>query len=512
LSLPTGPSSGHDPAADAAHAARSGGVQLLAVLGQALMPMCQILLARIFDLGTFGAFQASIAVIEVLSRAGLVGAIGAQHRFIAAHRAAGEDRLALLALGTGTRVAVLVSGLLAVGLAVCAPGFARLWHEPGLRDTVPIMAPGVVFTALTLNLVAATLGAKVARMNLYVRGLAEPGLLLLASVAAWRLGGGAHRMAVAYVLASGATAAIALTACARVFGWANLWRGLTGPRHPEFLRFSLPLGASDVMNAVLQRADTLIITSFAGVDAVAVYAAAEYVTRIIANPRYMFDPIVAPVLSESLAAGARVRARYNLALLTRWVLMASAPIAATVIALRTEILGLFGPAFAGGASTLVILAVSHFVSASLGLTPYVIAMSGRSRLMLLNTFGAAALNVVLGVILVPRMGIAGAACAVLVSVAAFQIGLIVQAWALERVHPFAWPLMAPMVAGAAALVPQLGARHLPLPAGARVPVVIVVGLVVYGGTLARLGLGPEERRFFQKLLPRLLGRVRQRDD
>ena len=42
----------------------------------------------------------------------------------------------------------------------------------------------------------------------------------------------------------------------------------------------------------------------------------------------------------------------------------------------------------------------------------------------------------LGLVLVPRMGISGAAIAVLVSAGGFQVALTIQAWILERVHPF----------------------------------------------------------------------------
>ena len=110
----------------------------------------------------------------------------------------------------------------------------------------------------------------------------------------------------------------------------------------------LPLGASDLMSAILQRADTFIIATFAGFDALAVYSAAEFFTRIIANPRYLFDHIVAPVIAEALHLKDRARVRYNLALVTRWVITASAPIAVTVIVLRAEILGLYGGAFVAG--------------------------------------------------------------------------------------------------------------------------------------------------------------------
>src|SRR4029079_8504460 len=133
---------------------------------------------------------------------------------------------------------------------------------------------------------------------------------------------------------------LAIAACARVFGGSYLRRALRAPRHPGFFRFALPLGASDMMSAVLNRADTFIVASLAGLDALAVYTAAEFITRVIANPRYLFDYIIAPVVSEALHMQDRARVRYNLALATRWVITACTPIAVTVIVLRAEILGL----------------------------------------------------------------------------------------------------------------------------------------------------------------------------
>ena len=336
------------PGTDARHAARGGALQLLSAIGQGLMPVTQILIARLFGMATFGAYQANVAVVEVLTRAGTVGSVGGQHRFLAAHRAAGEEALAQRTLGTGIRLTAAVAGILAVALALVAPAAGprlaraqrggRAAHHGASRAAVR----GDVGASRRDD------GAKVARMNLYVRGIAEPLLLLLATVVAWRLGGGLRGLAVAHVSTSAVLAALAVAACVRVFGAAYLRTALRAERHPGFLRFSLPLGAADISNAILQRADTFIIVTFAGFDALAVYAAAEYFTRIIANPRYLFDHIVAPVMAEALHLKDRARVRYNLALVTRWVITASAPIAVTVIVLRAEILALYGGAFVAG--------------------------------------------------------------------------------------------------------------------------------------------------------------------
>ena len=450
------PAPSTDRASDARHVARSGVVQLLSALGQGLLPVTHILVARLFGAAVFGAYQASVAIVDVLTRAGQVGSMGGMHRFIAAHRATGDANLEKRALGTGIRLTVTVSSLLALGLALLAKPIARAWHEASLASTLPIMAPAVLLAASTLVLVNATLGAKVARMSLYVRGIGEPLLLLSAVVLAWRFGSSLRSLAIAHVTTSFVVAMLAVAACARVFGASTLRQSLSAESHPSFARFAVPLGASDLMSAVLQRADTFLVASFAGLDALAIYTAAEFITRVIANPRYLFDYIIAPVISEALHMRDRARVRYNLALMTRWVVTACTPIAVTVIVLRVEILGLYGAAFVTATGPLVILAIHNLVGGCLGLTPYVVAMGGRSRLFLLNNLCAAALNIAIGLVLVPRMGVMGAAISVLISTAAFQVALTIEAWMLERVHPFSLSLLKPAAAALTAFGVESG--------------------------------------------------------
>jgi O-antigen/teichoic acid export membrane protein len=492
-----------DRASDARHVARSGVLQLLSALGQGLTPVTHIVVARLFGAAVFGAYQASVAVLDVLTRAGQVGSMGGMHRFIAAHRAAGDDDLTKRALGTGIRLTVGVSSVLAIGLALLATPIARAWHESSLSATLPIMAPAVLLAATTLVLVNATLGAKVARMSLYVRGIGEPALLLLAVVVAWRFGGTLRSLAVAHVTTAFLVTAMAVAACARVFGASYLRQSLSSPRHPTFARFALPMGASDLMSAILQRADTLLVASFAGLDALAIYTAAEFITRVIANPRYLFDYIIAPVVSEALHMKDRARIRYNLALATRWVTTVCAPIAVTVIVLRAEILHLYGATFVAGTSALIILAVDNLIVACLGLTPYVLSMGGRARLILIDNVVAAAVNIVLGLVLIPRMGISGAAIAVLVSTGGFQVALTIEAWILERVHPFTPSLLKPAAAALVAFAVEQALRAF-MPAGpARVTTVIVGGVVSYLAALVLFGLAPEEREVVRKLVARL---------
>ena len=394
---------------DADHAAKSGVVQVLTTVAQALAGVTHVLLARLFGAAVFGSYQTAAAILEMITRAGTGGADKNMLRYVAAYRARGESDLVRSALGTGLRLAFTTAAVLATALAVCAPLVARIAHEASLATALPLMAPAAVFTGCMYVLVQASLAAKVTHVNFIVRGLTEPMLLLCGGLLAALIGRTVAHLAVAQVLTSAATLILAVVFVGRVFGRGELTRALRAPRLPGFTSASLPIGAAELTNAILQRADIVLLTGFVGPSNAAVYVAAEFLSRIIGNARSAFDSIAAPIFSEALHLEQRERFRANLQMMVRWVASAAARIAVTVIALRRELLSLYGSGFTAGATTMVVLTLSHVINATLGLSGYVLVVGGRTRLLLVNNIAGAAVNVGLALLFIPRFGIVGAA-------------------------------------------------------------------------------------------------------
>ncbi len=488
---------------DAAHAARSGVSQVLAMLGQGLLPIHRMLVSRLFGQTAYGIYRASADLCEVSINAGMAGADKGLLRFVAGHRAAGETEAETRALGTGLRLAGGVLLVLAIALAASGPLFARVWGKSEFRFVLPVLAPTVFAGGGVLVLMAATLAVKVTRINLLVRGIADPFLLLAATLVAYLVRPTVGGVAVAHLCSYVALFGLAWAGTTVVFGRGRIVQALRARTSPEFIRFALPLGASGLMNGFLQRMNIFILSGFSGAAAVAVFAASEELGRSVIGVRYAFDSVVTPMMSEAFFRGDRERLRYNLALMTRWVASAAAPIAVTLLALRPRLLALYGAGYANGATAMGLLIFAHLVNGVMGLTPYVIVMSGRSSLFFWDNLGAAALNLGLSLILVPRAGVTGAAVASLTSVVALQGTLAVQAYWFERVHPFGWALAKPLVAAAVAFVVERLAAALPAPAAVRVASMIVAGAVSYAAVLLALRPGEEERRFLLGLLRRL---------
>jgi O-antigen/teichoic acid export membrane protein len=496
--------------ADASHAARSGAVQVMTTLAQGLFASTQVIFARLYGRPVYGAYLSAMAAVDVFCRGGPGGADKAMLRYVAASRASGDEAGVRSAIGTGLRLTFAVAGGFAVALALGAPRLAAAVGEPSLAPALRILAPLPLLTGAVWVLIQATLAARITTANLMVRGIAEPALLLVAGVVAWSLGGGGlAALTTAQVASSSAALLLAALVVRRVLRPGETARVLSAPRLRGFARFSLPIAVAEMLNAVVQRADILMLATLRGAETAALYGAADLVTRTIANIRYAFDSVVAGVMSETLELGELPRLQYNLRLSTRWVVSVAAPIAVTVVVLRRELLtALFGASYAAGAGLMVALALSHFVNASFGLTGWMLVVAGRTRLGLLNNLIGAAFNLPAAYLLIIRHGIVGAGYAALGTSLLVQAVILIEVGALTKIHPLSAGLLKPMAAAVLALAAELALRSAIASGWARLAAVIATGAVVYGSTLLALGLPAEERQILARSAEALRARLR----
>jgi O-antigen/teichoic acid export membrane protein len=97
--------------------------------------------------------------------------------------------------------------------------------------------------------------------------------------------------------------------------------------------------------------------------------------------------------------------------LTRWTVAATMPGFLLLAVAPSLALRIFGAAFAGGETALLILLAGQFVNIFTGSSGFVLIMAGRTGWDLLVYAGALTLDLILAFILCPRLGIEGAAIA-----------------------------------------------------------------------------------------------------
>ena len=173
---------------------------------------------------------------------------------------------------------------------------------------------------------------------------------------------------------------------------------------------------------------------------------------------------VGPQISEFLSRHQRSRAEHVYRISTWWLMALTWPLYITMAIFAPLLLRIFGADFSTGAEVVATMSAAMLLSTAMGPVDMVLLMGGKSGWNLINGVLSLATNVILNLLLVPHLGIEGAAIAFAASVALNNLLPYVEVRALLRISPFAAP-------GA---IPALGA------------------LVSFGavGCLARLAFGP----------------------
>jgi O-antigen/teichoic acid export membrane protein len=184
---------------------------------------------------------------------------------------------------------------------------------------------------------------------------------------------------------------------------------------------------------------------------------------------------MAPKLSELLARRLQARAAVVYQATTCWMVGLNWPIYLVLLADGPALLRVFGRGFGEGEVALVILAATMLLATAVGPVDVVLLMGGRSSWNLLNTVLALAANLLLNLLLTPRLGLAGAALAFAGGILVNNLLPLVQVWRLLRLHPFGrGTLLAAAAAAACFGVVGLAVRAL---AGPSVPVFLASALL-----------------------------------
>ena len=390
-------------------------------VGLLALPLVFIL-ARTLGPGGWGLFSLTLSILTFLRIAGGSGLGPSTGKHLAALRADEEESKVGPLLASGLLSQVMAVSLLAVAVWLTAPVLAVRFGNGALGPTLRIGAVALVFFAVCEFSKAALQGIQRFDYIGWVTG-AEYGVKLIFAGGLALLGYG-----VAGAL-WGFTIGLIVAGVVTVILFLRLGMRLSLISRPEWrslLSYSIPLIATTMGFVVYAELDNLMIGYYMGVAAVGVYAVAIFVARGIpelAKPiGQAAAPIVVKLVRDDPGQAARLTER-----LLKYVFMTFLAIATAIFVLAPKILALVGRGYAGGAPTLRVMAV-FVLSLSLGVAIQPIidyaGLAWRRALWLTVSVGA---NVVLNLLLIPRIGGLGAALATAVTHAPYVLNNV---WAL----------------------------------------------------------------------------------
>ena len=176
-----------------------------------------------------------------------------------------------------------------------------------------------------------------------------------------------------------------------------------------WLAISLPIFLIETFYLLLGYSDVLILKQYASPHDVAVYYAAAKTLALVAFVYYAVAQAAAHKFTELHVNGDRERLANYIAHIVRLTFWPSFAATVLVLAFGIPLLWLFGRSFVDGYYLMFILAVGLLARASVGPVERLLIMLDQHYACATIYAAAFAINVVLCVLLIPRLGLAGAA-------------------------------------------------------------------------------------------------------
>ena len=504
--MPDSPAAADNPAlADGHHLARGAAANALVLLAANFRGVFTFLIARLLGQAALGRFGLVFATTDLLSKPGMLGCDTGIVPLAATRRAVGDGEGVRRIFRASVSTAAVMSATLALVSIPLINWLARVRGLEAFSGGGAVMLLALPAIAVARISTGASRSMLSMRNEFYSRGVTETWVTTAVFVCAVAIGLRDTAPAIAVVAGSAAGATVAFILARRAIGRAAGSVEIGRPTLRHILRFTAPIAGSDLLSVLVLQADVLLLGAYVGrapgvtVEAFGIFCAAAEIAGGMRKVRQVFDPIFAPVVATRALSEHRGALRETVAGPGRWVLSAQLPLVGGLLLASGTIMSIYGPGFRQGALWLALLGLAHGANSFAGLVETLL-MIERPGLNLFNAGMTVIVQVVTGVVLIPRLGVTGAALSMCVG---FTLQGILRFGELRHVFGWSWPwatLKRPLAAFGLAMLPAALLRLYTGSTWELIPGALF--FLLYAASWRMLGAEPADREVWRRLMAR----------
>ncbi len=366
-----------------------------------------VLLSRMLGASGYGAYSYGMAWVGFLLIPAVLGMDRFLIRGVAMYQASGEWGLLRGLVMWANRSILSVS----VIIAIAAAGVGYLTLPASLRTTFCLAMPLVPVTALVIARQSTMTGLSRAVVGQFPEYLLRPALFVLMLLP--------FAASVGLTLTAPLAMALSVLSVVVAFlvGVSLLNRALRVDTRVARARYdrrswrvaALPLMLLGGMWLVNPLVSTIMLGSFRGAHDVGVYTVVSRGADIMMIGLLAVTTPLSPRVAQLFAVGDTAGLQRVVSKAATLSVAWSAPVALTLIIFRTQLLSIFGPEFAAAGLALVIMVCGQFVNTACGPAGVVLMMTKHERAAAVGVGAGLLVNIALNVLLVPSLGVDGAA-------------------------------------------------------------------------------------------------------
>lgn len=397
---------------------------LIRIAGLGLNLLTQMALARWMGAFEYGVFANARGWAYLLALPSGLGLSTALLRFAPEYLAHGDwPRLAGY-----LRFAQGLAGVASIGAALAGIGIVLALDALPRDQTIALVFGLAAVPALTLSEQFVQIGRSFGKIavSYSLTFVAPPLLLVLPAGVLWLTGRPVDAMAVGLLFLLGQSAVLlAHLVNGRRIVPAEARGAARRYEAGAWIRVAMPLILFAGFVSLTTYLDVAMLRLYVAPDQVGIYDAAMKLSSMLSFAMVAVGSMAAPRFSFLHARGDRAALQ---ALVIRILHLAFWPVVAgtAVLILAGDwILALFGPEFPRGHAALAILALSYVGWAAMAPAGYLLTMTGHQQKAFWPYVGALASKVALNALLMPVIGIEGAAAAQLVVILGLNLSMAV---------------------------------------------------------------------------------------
>ena len=429
-------------------------VFLLTFVGLGLNYVYGIFLARYLGAESFGLYSLSLSIFNTIVLCSVMGLDHAALYFIP--KLQGEGKAVDVGSTISALLLIAMSGSVLVALLLAFFGshwLADLYGKYELQSVIKAFAFGVpafVTVAVSFSILQALHDVK-RRMS--CKYFLEPVAKFVLTGLLFLIGYNVVGAVLGFSLGLWLTFLVMFFTVRRLSPSPLFAVNTSGYPWRKIFAYSSPLLIGLLFNVLAARSDMLLLGYKETIERVGVYGAALQTAAIMSIILQAIESVIAPVISERVATFSKdsegLSQIYRLSV--RWAISLGFLLFIPFVLFAEEILALYGPTFVVGGSAFIILVVGQFINLATGSANYVLLLSAKSKLVMLNGICFGLLQVVMNMVLISRYGLIGAAIAMMVSLSAINLVRILQVYHIYRIHPYSWGVVKPILAAALTL-------------------------------------------------------------
>ena len=382
------------------------------------------------ELGIVLAAQSFIGLTLALTQLGIPDAV-VRHVGMDATSDVAPKRTVYAAIRVVAPVTLLAAVLVLAGLWTWfgrAMSADALWATAILTLALPLLAVGNVIGAAYRGV--SRLGTKLLMID-----VARPGVVVVA-LALSPLVLTRQASYVAGLYAGGAL--VTLAALWALFASDRRWTSGGGSTSSELLRFGVPIaGAAVIAGPLVNSALPLMLTTWTGPAAVALFTIALSLQAVVYLPIAVFEQAVVPAWSRMAVHGSAEDISDSYKQFSNMCLALATSLGLVIIANDTALLAfLFGPAYEAAGWALRCAIIATLFGALTGPNEAMLRAFGFTTSIFNARMTAAAAGVVAGLMLIPAYGLSGAVIAFAIVNVTINAVYGVTLYAKTGIHPF----------------------------------------------------------------------------